>query len=338
MIVRERLAAQLLSGRPARTAGEVASRLLAVQAQDLRGARLSIRSRSCGLAASDVDRALADRELVVDWLQRGTLHLVLAEDHAWLHAVLTPGLRVGNLRRLAQEGVSPDEAERGVAAIVRALDTEGPLVRARLRACVAAAGVRTQGQALVHLLLLASLRGHVLRGPVVDGEQAFVLVRDWLGAAPALDRTVALARLTARYLAGHAPASDRDLARWSGLPLGDVRAGLVGLGPRLHQRPDGLLMLVGQQLEAPLPPPRLLGPFEPVLLGWQSRDDLVGPHRALVTVNGLFRPFALVGGRAVATWRWRDGRVDVQPLEPLDPADAAALDEDARDVRRFLTT
>lgn len=337
-VLTERLAAQLLSGPPARTPVEVAQRLLAVQAQDLRGARLAVRARTTGVRAADVDAALARRELVVDWLQRGTLHLVLAKDHAWLHKLLAPALLVGNVRRLGQEGVSPDDAERGVAAIVTALTTEGPLVRAQLRTYVAAAGVRTQGQALVHLLLLASLRGHILRGPVVGGEQAFVLVRDWLGPVPPpVDRDRALTRLAERYLAGHAPASDRDLARWSGLSLRDARAGLAGLEPRLRRRPDGLVTLAGQQLDAPLPPPRLLGPFEPVLLGWQSRDDLIGPHRGLVTINGLFRPFALVDGQARATWCWRRGHVVVEPLEPLDPDDAAALEVDALDVARFLT-
>src|SRR5690606_33193720 len=104
--------------------------------------------------------------LVVSWLNRGTLHLVAAEDYHWLHALTTPPLATRNARRLAQEGVSPDDADRGVAAIERALAEEGPLGRDRLRDAVAAAGVRTEGQALVHVLALASLRGIVLRGPV----------------------------------------------------------------------------------------------------------------------------------------------------------------------------
>ena len=331
-----RLRSQLLAGPPARTPEEVAGRLLAVQAQDLRAARLSVRSRTTGLVASDVDRALERRELVVDWLQRGTLHLVRAEDRAWLHPLFVPGLLAVSARRLAQEGVPPDDAERGVAAVVRALTADGPLVRAALRERVAAAGVRTEGQALVHVLLLTSLRGHVLRGPVVGGEQAFVLVRDWLEPAPPVAREVALARLAERYLAGHAPADDRDLARWSGLPLRDVRAGLGALGDRVQVRPDGLLALAGQDLEGSLPPPRLLGGFEPVLLGWRSRAQIVGPHLRLVTDNGIFRPFALVGGRAVATWRWSGGQVSVTPLEPVDDDHLAALARDGDDVARFL--
>src|SRR6478609_6228048 len=101
----ERLTAQLLSGPPARDPVEVAERLLAVQAQDLRGARLAVRARTRGLSVRDVDRALTeDRSLVISWLNRGTLHLVRREDYGWLHALTTPQLLAGNTRRLAQEG------------------------------------------------------------------------------------------------------------------------------------------------------------------------------------------------------------------------------------------
>ena len=79
----ERCAAQLLCGDPAGSAEEVAGRVLAIQAQDPRGARLAIRARSAGLSASDVDAALTRRSLIVTWLNRGTLHLVRTEDYWW---------------------------------------------------------------------------------------------------------------------------------------------------------------------------------------------------------------------------------------------------------------
>jgi hypothetical protein len=336
-VTAERCAAQLLCGDPAGSAEEVAGRLLAVQAQDPRGARLAVRARSAGLSAADVDSALARRSLVVSWLNRGTLHLVRAEDYWWLHPLTTPQLRVANSRRLAQEGVPPRDAERAVAAIRAALDADGPLTRAQLRERVAATGVRTEGQALVHVLMLASIRGLILRGPVAGRDQAFVLARDWLGVPPPpMEREAALGELARRYLAGHAPAGDGDLARWAGIGLRDARLGLAGCGAA--QRPDGLAELPaapGRTAPA-LPPPRLLGAFDPLLLGWTSRDPITGPHRHIVTTNGLFRPFALADGRAVATWTITGGRVVLAPFADLDARTQAALDTDAADVTRFL--
>jgi Winged helix DNA-binding domain len=336
-----RLAAQLLSGPPAPGPAEVAGHLLAIQAQDPRGARLAVRARSRAQTAADVDAALTrDRCVVVTWLNRGTLHLVLAEDYWWLHPLTTPPLLRGNARRLAQEGVPPADAERGAAVIERSVTAEGPLTRAQLAERIAAAGVRTEGQAIVHLLALASLRGRVLRGPLAGREHAYALVRDWLGAPPAqhaaFDRDRALAELAARYLAGHGPASDRDLAKWAGLPLRDARRGLAAIAGRLAERADGLAELAGRHRDCPPPAPRLLGAFDPLLLGWDSREPVVGEHGKQIAINGLFRPFALVRGRAVGTWGLPGGKVAFAPFAPLDDADAAALAADAADVERFL--
>ncbi len=333
----ERCAAQLLCGDPAGSAEDVTRRLLAVQAQDPRGARLTVRARSAGLSAADVDAALGRRTLLVTWLNRGTLHLVSAEDYWWLHPLTNPQLRTGNASRLAQEGVPPQDAERGVAALRAALGCDGPLTRAQLRERVAAAGVRTEGQALVHILLLASIQGLIVRGPMAGKDQAFVLASDWLGAPPpVMDRDAALGELAGRYLAGHAPAGDADLAKWAGIGLRDARAGLARCGA--VQRADGLAELPGapQRAAAVLPPPRLLGAFDPLLLGWASRDPVTGPHKHIVTDNGLFRPFALAGGRAVATWTFAGGRVVLKPFAPLDAETTAALDAEAADVTRFL--
>jgi hypothetical protein len=52
--------------------------------------------------------------------------------------------------------------------------------------------------------------------------------------------------------------------------------------------------------------------------------------------NGVFRPFALVGGRAVATWRIARGQVTLAPFAPIAAADEAALLADADGVLSFL--
>jgi len=56
----ERLTAQLLAGPAAPDPLAVAERLLAVQGQDPRGARLAIRARTAGPSAAAVDRPLTD--------------------------------------------------------------------------------------------------------------------------------------------------------------------------------------------------------------------------------------------------------------------------------------
>ena len=328
-VLAERLRAQLLTGPPATRAADVVEHLVAVQAQDLVGARLCVRARSVGLTAGDVDRALAERQLVVSWLNRGTLHLVRSEDFGWLHALTTPQLANNNRTRLRQEGVDERQAERAVD-VIRDRLAQGPAVRSELRAQLEGAGVPVRGQAVPHLLGLATLRGLCVRGPLIGREQAFVLLDDWLpGWAPG-DRGRALAELVRRYLRSHAPASDRDLAKWAGVPLRDARAALrdstdldTGGSPPPLPPP-------------PLPPPRLLGMFDELLMGWASRELVLGEHTHLVTSNGMFRAVVLVGGRAVGTWTRPGGRVQLEPVGCLDDSTRASLMAEAADVERFL--
>jgi hypothetical protein len=338
-VLAERLTAQGLAGPPLADPAAVAERLLAVQGQDPRGFRLAVRARTDGLTAADVNRALSDdRTLVVTWLNRGTLHLVRSEDYPLLQALTTPPLLTSSARRLRQEGVSEAEAERAIARIEKALADEGPLTRIQVRERLDSAGLRTAGQALLHLIFLAAVRGIVVRGPMIGKQHAYVLVRDWLGESRPVDREKALAELARRYLVGHQPASDRDLAKWAGLPLRDARAAFAAIASELEEGDDGLARLAKRPKPEEIPPPRLLGAFDPVLLGWTSREDVLGPHTNLVTRNGIFHPFAMVKGRAVAKWGLAGGKLTVEPLQEFPTTVAKALDADATAVTRFLTT
>jgi Winged helix DNA-binding domain/GLTT repeat (6 copies) len=340
-VAAQRFAAQLLSGRAARSPVEVAERLLAVQGQDPRGARLAIRARSTGLTAADVDKALtADRALLITWLNRGTLHLVRTEDYPLLQQLtVRPRYQQACLRHAAAGGVDAGKAERAVTVIAAAL-ADGPLTRRQLGERIAAAGIGATGNAPLHLITLACLRGIAVRGPMVGAQHAYVLVRDWLGRIPEpLDHDVALAELARRYLAGHGPAADRDLAKWAGLPVGQARRGLAAIGPSLRERPDGLAELAASAAggkTAELPAPRLLGSYDPVLLGWASREPILRGHQHIVTDNGLFRPFALVDGQAAGIWAWSAGEVTLHEFAGLPDQVKAALAAEARDVQRFL--
>jgi uncharacterized protein YcaQ len=332
---RRRCAAQLLAGDAAQAPDAAVRHLLAVQAQDLRAARLALRARRAAATATDVDAAVTeDRSLVVGWLLRGTLHLVAREDFAWLHG-LTASLNAATCRRrLGQLGVRYDDA---APVIVRALADEGPLTRAALAERLTAAGIRAEGQVMPHLLALAAAEGDVVPGPIRDGAQYFALTHDWLGPIAAVDRDTALAELARRYLRGHGPATEADLAGWSGLPLRDARAGIAEIARELAQDGD-LVDLADRPAPARLPP-RLLGAFDPYLLGWRDRGFAVAAEHArrVHPGGGILRASAISNGRVVATWTRRRGEVVLEPFEPLPARVAASLRREAASVVNFET-
>ena len=70
--------------------------------------------------------------------------------------------------------------------------------------------------------------------------------------------------------------------------------------------------------------------------GWRDRGPVVGPHRSVVTSNGIFRAVCLVDGRVVGTWTLPSGTVDIHLLEGVGGRALVALEQDAADVLRFL--
>jgi hypothetical protein len=295
--------------RPERLgAGDAVRRLLAVQAQDLRAARLALRPRTVGLTAVDVDAALNDAEVVVSWLCRGTLHMVHRDDYAWIHSLTAPPMVTMNRTRLKQEGVT--DPARAVAIVLKALAADGPQLRGELAERVAAAGIATQGQAMVHILLKATLAGDVVRGPLRGREQTFVLTQDWLGEPQPVDRDKAVAELGRRYLAAHAPADAADLARWAGIRLGEAKTALREAGDVASR--TGRI------------PPRLLGPFDTYIMGWKDRSFAVPPEheKTLLPGGGMFRAVAIDDGVVVGDW-------DAVAADPR-------FERERADVERFL--
>lgn len=332
-----RFGAQLLGHQRAERAEEVVHRLLAVQAQDARAFRLAVRARSHGCTVASMDAALTvDRSLVVSWLCRGTLHLVGAADYWWLHRLTAPRHLTSNSRRLAQLGVDNAQVQAAIEVILAQVAAR-PRTRAELGAAIDDAGLPTAGQILVHLLAAASFRAHLVRGPMRGGEHCFVDAERWLERPQAIaDRDQMLAGLSRRYLAGHGPASPRDLAAFCGITLGDARWGFALIASETRQLGDTLTYLAGQDLEPRLPPPRLLGMFDPILHGWADRSFVVGDYPGTVTSNGMFRATALVAGRVAGTWTIHRGVVTLATALPMTTEVAAELRDEASDVLRFL--
>jgi hypothetical protein len=345
---RARIASQLLHRPGRRSVVDVVSHLTGVQAQVLPAASLALRARRSGLTAAAVDRARTrDRSIVLCWAMRGTLHLLAAEDHAWL-VPLVIERRIANAhRRLRQEGVTGNQPEKAVRSIERMLAREGPLLRSEIAERLQSHGIRTEGQAIAHLVWLAAAEGAVCYGPDRRGERCFVLVRDWLGGRvkKEMDTDAALGELAVRYLRAHAPAEPADLATWSGIAPADARRAWRGIEDRLVEVATDR----GPRwtLRRAISPPRnevvrLLPAFDEYLLGWKDRRPIAPASRwkTIQRGGGWLHPVVLVDGRAAGTWgseRTRVGlHVDVSTFEPSRPMLRRRIDEEARDIGRFL--
>ena len=342
-----RTQAQLLTGDRAERVADVLDTVIAVQAQDVRPARLAVRARSAGLVASDVDTACRDGVAVRTWLMRGTLHLVPRADVRWLLRLFGPRNAARYAGRRAQLGLDDELCRRALAALTTVL-RDGPLERARIIEALAEEGVTIDpsGQAPAHLLMLAASEGIVCRGPETDrDEPTYVLLDDWVprtddehGDDPGDQAD--LRRLATRYVAGHGPTAPADLAGWSGLPIGTARRAFAAADlVEIDSAIGPLAVLPGRDR----PPPnrssvRLLGHFDGYLLGYRDRSLTVDPaHDKQVQAGGGFiMPTVLVDGRAVATWRTTRREVELAPFGELTDRAARCVRAETADLARFL--
>jgi len=350
---RLRIRAQRLAFRQGgHSVAQVLTEVCAVQAQELPAAALSIRARSDGLLAADVQHArLVERSVVRTWCLRGTLHLIPTEDYAWLIQLLGPSHLAGSRRRLAQMGLDGDTTARALQVIREILASQGLLTRAQIAEELSRqGGIRAEGQARVHLIYQAAMRGILCEGPDQGSESTYILVDDWIRRERPLLPEQALAELALRYLKAYGPAEPRDLAAWSGLSLGQARQGWDQIAGQLTEVAfDGrpLWMLTSQAGWLAEPPDiaaniRLLPRYDTYLLGYASRDLAVAPEysQRINRGGGILHPALLVDGRAQGTWsatRRRDSiQIAIEPFEGLSRDWLPGIESEIADLGRFL--
>src|SRR5699024_2497129 len=149
-----------------------------------------------------------------------------------------------------------------------------------------------------------------------------------------------LARWVLRYFRRHGPATVRDFAWWTKLPLNAVREALSEVADRLESWTVGddeylmapetpeLRAAAGREADGVL----LLPGFDEFLLGYGTRGAALPDEHADKVVpggNGMFRGTVVAGGRVVGTWKrkgsGRSERIDTEPFTAFTKTVEAAL-------------
>ncbi|MEA3200150.1 MAG: hypothetical protein QOE90_1578 [Thermoplasmata archaeon] len=333
-----RLAAQHVARPALGSPREVATRLGAVQAQDLPAAKwaLGLRMRKPSLAA--VERAIDRGAILRTWPMRGTLHFVAARDARWMVETLAPrslARAAGRRRELGLTDRTLDVARR---ALARALEGGGRLTRPAAYEVLEKAGVRTSGQRGIHALGHLAQEGLLCVGPHEDKQPTFALLDDvaprpWRPAAPG-------AELARRYATGHGPASAADFAWWSGLPLTEARAALAS-AKGLRETPEGWSAARPRQARETSPAAHLLPAFDEMAVAYKDRGAALRRVGKLASPQiGLLSPCILVDGQMVGTWgrtltRTRV-RIALKPLVAWSRAERSAVEAAAQAYADFL--
>lgn len=322
-----RVVAQRLAGPRWATPLEAVRHLGAVQAQDLPGAFTSVALRVDGGRSADVRAALQDAQLVRTWPMRGTLHLVPAEDAGWMMAITGDRIESGLRTRLTERGIDDAALDTAAAVAAEVLADGQALTRAALMEHWVAAGLPAQRRTALFVLHVLCGAGQLVLGPMAGTEQQVVHLLDWVPDVRSLDVEEGLTEWVRRYALSHGPVTDRDTARWLGLPLGRVRPALARAEGLEQVIIDGLTHYLDPAVPDLLAEHRrdarrlmLLPGFDELMLGYGDRTFAVPPahlHRLVPGGNGIFRATVVKAGRVIGLWR-RAGTPSQPTIDP-DP-------------------
>ena len=345
-IARWRLRSQHLVVPHAASAAAVIRSLLAVQAENPSQAAWAVASRTHHRDAAELEDLL-DRGVVVrTHVLRPTWHFVAAEDIEWLLELTAPRVRPVIARQLHDaHGLTGAGLQRVTSLVLRALSERHGPDSGQLAASLRNQGVEPHGQMLMLLLALLELDRLICSGRRLEGAHTYAVFADRVPASRKLDRDEALAELVLRYFTGHGPATERDLAYWATLTLGDVRRALAQVGGGLASFDhDGRTFW---HAPGDLPPPTPLAPaghllqiLDEIYRGYQDSRMLLDSEGIVPSGRESAIGMALVDAQIVARMKRTVGARLILEVAPytrtLQSSHRAAVEQAAARYADFL--
>lgn len=320
-LVSQRIAAPMEAG-----AADVVRWMMAMQAQDFKGAVTSVALRFHNGTRESVLASLDAGSIVRSWPMRGTLHFVPAEDLGWMLRTTAARIVATSARRHAELGID-DRLIAAARDIALAKMSDGePLSRNDLIVLWRQAGLLEMKERGYHLIGHLAMSGVLCFGPVRDGEQQLVLIDSWIPRPRRLEPDEALGELALRYFRSHGPATVKDFGWWTKLRAADVKTAVALARPDLESCwYDGVEYLMDPASPALAAGGAddasglfLLPGFDEYLLGYQDRSAVLGTEDAQRIVpggNGVFRPTIIRDSQVSGTWK-RAGKGTDQTIEP----------------------
>ena len=321
-VLARRLSNQQLATSTLRTAQDVVGWLGAVQAQEYMPAKWALGLRAIGLADAAVEQSFTGGAILRTHVMRPTWHFVTARDIRWMLTLTAPHVS----RRMAPYNRHLELDSRLFArshrTIARALEGGRHLTRKEIAAALARAGIEAATQRLAHLMMQAELDQVICSGPRRGKQFTYALLAERVPSGPQFTRDEALAELAHRYARSHGPASVRDFAWWSGLPIPDARRAFEAVSPALERRTVGTRTLWSVESEAPTARPtraaHLLPVYDEYLIAYKDREIAMDPRTQGFdrAQRDDFGHYIVINGRFAGTWRWMavEDAIDVRLL------------------------
>jgi Winged helix DNA-binding domain len=344
-ITSARLTNQRLSGTRFTKPEEVVSWMGAVQAQDYPGAKWALALRARRTTDAAIESAFAAGTILRTHVMRPTWHFVAASDIRWMLALTAPRVCAAMAPYNRRLELDASVFRRSQRAIARALAGGVQLTRQEMKAVLERAGVHVGNfQRLVHIVMQAEVDAVICSGAIRGKQFTYALFDERVPASRTLQRDEALAELARRYFTSHGPAQIQDFVWWSGLKVGDARAGLAMVERDLARHViDGKTYWCcpSTRVASRAGAAYLLPLYDEYLIAYRDRSAALDSVRwKRVVSRDPFSAGIVVGGRVVGGWKKRvakDGIViTLMPFVRMSKSDVTAIADAVGSYGNFL--
>lgn len=327
-IIQKRLIAQNLTAQHFSTPSELVNWMGAMQAQDYEMAKWAIGTRLPNTTEKTVEDALNNGVILRTHILRPTWHIVSRENIRWMLALTAPHIEriaAGYYKNL---GIDSDLRHKTNNLIEKALHEHKNLTRDEIMQELNKHNIIASDLKAAHIMFHAELTGLVCSGTRKGKAITYALLDDRAPITPPIHRDEALAKLAKLYFQSHSPATMKDFAWWSGLPMGDVRKAIDFVKDQLEIFEIEQTTYYNLPLQNPSIVENdvfLLPAFDEYMVSYTNRSAALPPQYAAQAIsnNGIFKPILVHEGKVIGLWKRtlkpKHIEVELLPFEPISP-------------------
>jgi hypothetical protein len=343
-IAQQRLYAQHIAAQTFATPTEIVKYMGAMQAQDYAGAKWAIGVRLQKSNDAAVDKAMADGSIIRTHVLRPTWHFVAPDDLRWMldltaHRIIS--LSASRERQLKLDGTI---FKKSNDALGKALTGGKQLSRLEMMDVLQQAGVDTNEERFIHLLMRAELDKVICSGARLGKQFSYTLFDDRVPLGNTPSHEEALSELIKRYFISRGPATLQDFAWWSGLTLTDAKTGFDVVKSELTN-----IQVNGHTYWMPKDQPvinakaslaYLLPAYDEFAVAYSDRTAAVNSKYLVQARHVIFDPSIVINNQVVGTWKRvvkkNEIEIILNPFGKLNKIQIKAIEMAQKRYQKFM--
>ena len=343
-IAQQRLYTQHISAQTFATPAEIVKYMGAMQAQDYAGAKWAVGMRLQKSNDATVDKAMADGSIIRTHVLRPTWHFVAPEDLRWMLDLTAQRIISLSASRERQLKLDAQIFKQSNDALGKALTGGKQLSRLEMLDVLQQAGVDTNEERFIHLLMRAELDRVICSGARLGKQFSYTLFDDRVPLGNTPSHEEALAKLVKRYFISRGPATLQDFSWWSGLTLTDAKTGLEVVKSELTNfQVNGHIYWMPKDqpvtnTKAPLA--YLLPAYDEFAVAYSDRTAAVNPKYLVQARHVIFDPSMVVNNQVVGTWKRvvkkNEIEIILNPFGKLNKVQTKAIEMAQKRYQKFM--